>query len=307
MIDLIIKANRPELKPNSLKIYLSALKKLNDNQPITSINFLKDFDSIMNKLDGKSQNTKKSYLNAVVVALQALKEDKELIEKYVKMRDGFQNEYIELVKSHKKSEKQETNWIEWKDYLAMIEKLKDNVKHLNRKKDWTTEDIGNYQEYLITTLYKHYPVRNDFHDMKVISKRDYNKLSKEDKKKSNFLVRSNPMLLILNEYKTSKRYGEKKIEIVPEVAKVISTYLKHHNTGYLLNQPNDFLKPMTTNGVTRSLQKISMREFDGKKIGSSMLRHMYLSHKYGDDVSNKAEDSYVMGHSLQQQDDYIKV
>eukprot|EP01044_Picomonas_judraskeda_P043722 COSAG03_NODE_23141_length_283_cov_0.434783_1_plen_26_part_10 len=26
---------------------------------------------------------------------------------------------------------------------------------------------------------------------------------------------------------------------------------------------------MTTNGVTRSLQKISMREFDGKKIGSS--------------------------------------
>eukprot|EP01050_Picozoa_sp_SAG11_P034613 SAG11_NODE_12309_length_709_cov_385.109836_1_plen_49_part_10 len=49
---------------------------------------------------------------------------------------------------------------------------------------------------------------------------------------------------------------------------------------------------MTTNGVTRSLQKISMREFDGKKIGSSMLRHMYLSHKYGDDVSNKAEDSY---------------
>eukprot|EP01050_Picozoa_sp_SAG11_P068019 SAG11_NODE_48839_length_121_cov_44.863636_1_plen_40_part_11 len=40
---------------------------------------------------------------------------------------------------------------------------------------------------------------------------------------------------------------------------------------------------MTTNGVTRSLQKISMREFEGKKIGSSMLRHMYLSHKYGDD------------------------
>eukprot|EP01047_Picozoa_sp_COSAG01_P103471 COSAG01_NODE_32931_length_573_cov_0.632911_2_plen_28_part_01 len=28
MIDLIIKASRPELKPNSLKIYLSALKKL---------------------------------------------------------------------------------------------------------------------------------------------------------------------------------------------------------------------------------------------------------------------------------------
>eukprot|EP01047_Picozoa_sp_COSAG01_P114762 COSAG01_NODE_43428_length_430_cov_0.489426_1_plen_143_part_11 len=142
MIDLIIKANRPELKPNSLKIYLSALKKLNDNQPITSINFLKDFDSVMNKLEGKSQNTKKSYLNAVVVALQALKEDKELIEKYVKMRDDFQNEYIELVKSHKKSEKQETNWVEWKDYISMVDELKSRVQHLNRKNVWTTEDIG---------------------------------------------------------------------------------------------------------------------------------------------------------------------
>eukprot|EP01050_Picozoa_sp_SAG11_P065319 SAG11_NODE_45453_length_144_cov_619.000000_1_plen_47_part_11 len=47
--------------------------------------------------------------------------------------------------------------------------------------------------------------------MKVISKREYNKLSKNDKKETNYLVRGKPMLLILNEYKTSKRYGEKKI------------------------------------------------------------------------------------------------
>ena len=307
MIDLIIKASRPELKPNSLKIYLSALKKLNNNQPITSIDFMKDYEGIIKKLENKSKNTKKSYLNAVIVALQALKEDKELIDKYVQLRDGFQNDYIEMVKAHKKSEKQETNWVEWKDYISMVDELKKRVQHLNRKKVWTTEDIGAYQEYLLTTLYKHYPVRNDFHDMKVISKREYNKLSKNDKKETNYLVRGKPMLLILNEYKTSKRYGEKKIEVNPEVAQVIRTYLNHHDTGYLLNQPNNYTQPMTTNGVTRSLQKISMREFDGKKIGSSMLRHMYLSDKYGEDVSNKAEDSYVMGHSLAQQDDYIKI
>eukprot|EP01050_Picozoa_sp_SAG11_P070814 SAG11_NODE_52431_length_106_cov_248.000000_1_plen_35_part_11 len=35
------------------------------------------------------------------------------------------------------------------------------------------------------------------------------------------------MLLILNEYKTSKRYGEKKIEVNSEVAQVIRTYLNH--------------------------------------------------------------------------------
>eukprot|EP01050_Picozoa_sp_SAG11_P031364 SAG11_NODE_9714_length_886_cov_140.800508_2_plen_141_part_01 len=141
MIDLIIKASRPELKPNSLKIYLSALKKLNNNQPITSIDFMKDHEGIMKKLENKSKNTKKSYLNAVIVALQALKEDKELIDKYVQLRDGFQNDYIEMVKAHKKSEKQETNWVEWKDYISMVDELKSRVQHLNRKKVWTTEDI----------------------------------------------------------------------------------------------------------------------------------------------------------------------
>eukprot|EP01050_Picozoa_sp_SAG11_P069522 SAG11_NODE_50741_length_112_cov_228.692308_1_plen_37_part_11 len=37
---------------------------------------MKDHEGIMKKLENKSKNTKKSYLNAVIVALQALKEDK---------------------------------------------------------------------------------------------------------------------------------------------------------------------------------------------------------------------------------------
>eukprot|EP01050_Picozoa_sp_SAG11_P031576 SAG11_NODE_9873_length_873_cov_4.003876_1_plen_84_part_10 len=58
MIDLIIKASRADLKDNSLKIYLSALRKLNNNQPVTSIEFMKDFEGIMEKLKDKSSNTK---------------------------------------------------------------------------------------------------------------------------------------------------------------------------------------------------------------------------------------------------------
>eukprot|EP01050_Picozoa_sp_SAG11_P061604 SAG11_NODE_41063_length_198_cov_52.565657_1_plen_65_part_11 len=65
----------------------------------------------------------------------------------------------------------------------MIDTLKNKVQHLNRKKIWTTEEIGEYQEYLLT-------------NMKVISKREYNKLSKNDKKETNYLVRGKPMLLI---------------------------------------------------------------------------------------------------------------
>ena len=307
MIDLVIKAQRPELSDSSLKVYLSALKKLNNNEPIKNIEYLKDFDSIVSKMESKSDNTKKGYLNAVIVTLLALNQPKELIKKYEELRDRYQNEYSDMVASHEKTEKQKANWVEWSEWIEMAENLKEKAKHLKKKIEWTSEDQLIFQDHVITTLYKHYPVRNDFHDMKVITKREYNKLSDSEKKQSNFIVLGNPMLLILNEYKTKKKYGEKKIKVEPEVANVIREYLKHNNSGYLLTQPHNFVNPMTSNGVTWTLQRISAREFDGKKIGSSLLRHMFLSEKYRHNVQDKAKDSYIMGHSLGMQNDYIKV
>ena len=105
----------PNLSPNSLKVYLSALRKLNNNLPPTSVKYLLDVDDILSKIEGKSNNTKKSYLNAVVVALQSAqgksKKYADVIERYEKLRDGYQNEYSEFVASHEKTEKQAANWV----------------------------------------------------------------------------------------------------------------------------------------------------------------------------------------------------
>ena len=68
-----------------------------------------------------------------------------------------------------------------------------------------------------------------------------------------------------------------KIEIEPKVANLVRIFLNHNRTGYLLVSPTNVDQPMSTNGVTRTLQRISATHFDGKKIGSSLLRHMYLS------------------------------
>ena len=70
-MDLLITSHRPNLSSSSLKVYLSALRKLNDNIAPTSVNYLLDVDEILRKIEDKSNNTKKSYLTAVAVALQA--------------------------------------------------------------------------------------------------------------------------------------------------------------------------------------------------------------------------------------------
>ena len=180
-MDLLITSHRPNLSTSSLKVYLSALRKLNNDQPPTSVNYLLDVEQILKKIEGKSNNTKKSYLTAVGVALQAAqgksnKYDK-VIKKYEEIRDGYQNEYADLVASHEKTEKQQANWVDWSDWTEMSDDLGESTKHLKREKEWSDEELLQFQDYLITQLYKHYPVRNDFHDTKVVSKREYNKLT----------------------------------------------------------------------------------------------------------------------------------
>ena len=56
----------------------------------------------------------------------------------------------------------------------------------------------------------------------MITKTEYNKLQDEEKKGGNFLVKhnTNKYFFVLNEYKTSKKYGEKNIEIDEEVLRI---------------------------------------------------------------------------------------
>jgi hypothetical protein len=58
---------------------------------------------------------------------------------------------------------------------------------------------------------------------------------------------------------------------------------------------------VAVNAITRVLNRVF-----GKKIGSSMLRHIYLSDKYKDQNEEMKKDAEAMGHSLDLQRAYIK-
>ena len=65
--------------------------------------------------------------------------------------------------------------------------------------------------------------------------------------------------------------------------------MKHNTSGFLLVSPTHTCidRPINTNGITKTLQRISAEHFDGKKVGSSLTRHMYMSEKYGKNVLDK--------------------
>ena len=113
-------------------------------------------------------------------------------------------------------------------------------------------------------------------------------------------------------YKTSKTDGIQKEKIPDELMEILNIYFKFHpdikNKKIKKGVEVPFLvyyngKPFEkVNCITRILNKI----FD-KSVGSSMLRHIFLSNKYGDVIKEQKEDAAAMGHSVQMQKDYVKI
>jgi integrase len=113
---------------------------------------------------------------------------------------------------------------------------------------------------------------------------------------------------IFNKYKTAKSYGQTILPVPEELQKTLALYIKHHPNKTKLKEGTPLLVKYdgtqlnTTNGITRILNKIF-----GKNVGSSMLRHSYLTTKYADNLKEMKEDQVGMGHSASVQASYIKL
>lgn len=302
--DLIEKKNTTQSTANA---YLRMLTFLNDKVPFKSLAFLRNKEGIMNKLSGLSESTQKTNLAAIVSVLST-QLDKTI---YKGLHKFYLEKMMEKIRetpesNNEKTQKQKDNWIDWEDILKISKNQYEAVKELSTKKTLIPDEYDKLLQSLILGLYVYIPPRrnHDYLNMSIVKK--YNKDMSDE---TNYLDLSYDEF-IFNKYKTSKKYGKQSI-IIPnnELKKILEIYMKHHalykqSKG---KQPVPFLitqegKPITAiNSITRILNKIF-----GKNIGSSMLRHIFLSDKYGKTLEEQKEDSSAMGHSLNQQRDYIK-
>ena len=131
----------------------------------------------------------------------------------------------------------------------------------------------------------------------------------------------NSQEFVFKNYKTATTYGEQRFKIPDELMAIITRYL--HARGIEFKEPaatkrtktpkteqrfapEPFLvqangKPFNNNGITRILNRVF-----GGRVGSSMLRHIYLSGKYGNILEEQKKDAEAMAHSVGMQKDYIK-
>jgi hypothetical protein len=279
---------------NSRKLYIHNLMKLNNGEPIINLDFLKDINAVLSKLAKYKPTTIRSYIIAICTVLK--NNNEKLYNQYYEILSKMNND---LKVNTEKSDKQKENWMDNNDILELFMKLKEEAKTRGKDK------YDNVLRYLILALYViQSPRRNiDYTLMKIsndMSDNQYNYLDLVNRQ------------FIFNNYKTAGKYNQVLVPIEDELFKVIKLYLSvHPEKSKLKNKNYSFHFLISKNGTpidkSSSMTKIMNKIFGGKKIGSSLLRNIYLTNKYSGVMEQLNQDVADMGTSVSNaMNQYIK-
>lgn len=301
------KLHGKNISPSSFELYKKNLLRLNDGKEIRTVNFLKEPEKVLEKIAHYKPNTRRTYIISIVSLLKEEPKLKKLYDRYYSILVTYNKE---LKVNNEKSDAQKVNWLTTEQIKTVYEDLEKSVEPLFQRKKITESEYDRIQSFVILSLYILSPPRRnmDYQLMKIVPK-----YTDEFDKRFNYLVIGDGenAEFVFNNYKTQRTYKTQRIAVPIELFAVIKSYLLYHPLKKELKKKKyavDFLvqstgKPFTSaNTITRILNKIFKR-----KLGVSMLRHIYLTDKYGASSQELKEDAADMGTSVSTiQNQYIK-
>jgi hypothetical protein len=287
----LIKEARPNIKESTIKMYVGNLMKLMKTFNEDNLNFLKDIDQVKEKLSEKHFTTQRNYYNSIIIYLMA-KKDKKIVEEYNDIRDELNKKYVDDNSSGVISDKQKNNFVELSEINKMIKDISNDlsIPKLKKKSSISKKEENLLMVYVILNILIRIPLRNDLSNMILLKKTQYNKLSNKQKEENNYLVMEKGKLnFILNDYKTSKKYKEKVLQIPKDLEKILRMYIKRMDF-----KVNDIIFPLSRNGLSQLLIKTS-KKYLNKSISTTMLRKIVASDLLSDVKKAEKELSKKMG------------
>jgi integrase len=291
----LIREKRPNVTDSSVKTYASLLKNLyykdeaNKDKPV-DVDWFKDAKNVLPMLKEKTPQTRKTNLAAIIVLL-----DGKAPKEYVDLMNNDADKTAEQYAKQEKTEKQEENWLDYTDVVdlwnAKYKKIKGILYNSEPKDKREEQELVKFMAMTVTGGIFFTPRRSEW---------IFLKLKNYDPKTDNYVDMKNSQF-VFQKYKTAKVYGEEVVPFSKEFKAIMSRYIKCVDNDYLLF--NSKGEPMTNVNLTQMLNSIY-----GKKVSTSMLRHIYLSHKFKDMPSlHELQDTAKgMGHSVSQMMEYIK-
>ena len=272
-----INANRPNLSPSSVKTYKSILSSLYravyPDKKDMDLDDFKNSEKIIKHL----QDTPFSKRKTILAALVVLTGDTD----YNSLMMKDQKQYAEDQLGQKKDGKF-VDMLPYTEVEAVLKKYATEAKSLFKKENPTLGDLQNIQSFIIlalTTGIYHEPRRSSDWIMKV---RNY------DEKEDNYLDLKKKVF-VFNHFKTVKKMGQQTIGIDPPLLKILKKWISISGNDFLLF--NNRGNPLQASELTHRLNGIF-----GKNISTSMLRHIFLTHKFGNiDLKDLTDTATAMG------------
>jgi hypothetical protein len=283
--------------------YLQTLWKLSGEKKFNNLAWTKKYDDVQAIIDTYAPSTRGTQYGtlASVLSLFADKPSYKKVYRHWREKSSDERKAVSQQDPHKMSEKQEENWITWDEVEKKKSGLKEDVLQLSSLKKLNEGQYDTMLQYAVLSLYCDIPPRRnqDYLDMYVVKK-----LPKEYSTDKNFYDLQSKQF-VFNKYKTAKTYGEQRIAVPESLQEALAAYFKFHphrtQKEFKMLVKYDGSDLNTVNAITRILNRIFERN-----VGSSMLRHIYLSSRYNG--TNKEMDGVAdaMAHSRSMQNAYIK-
>lgn len=295
------------LSEKTAKYYVQMLYTLHEKMPFTSLAFLRNTEGIAQKVGEYAPTTQKTIYGILTSVLDDMKTKSPYKKAFTfyagQMKD--KKEELEKIKADsngEKTAKQAEAWIDWDDVLKKTDDMRVEVSRFASNKTLTPAQYEKLLNLVVLAVYTYLPPRrNEYTNMFVVGQEP------TDKSRNYYVYPKHQF--VFHNYKTVRTYGSQTIDVPDSpdrpLVTVLDMYLKHHplmkgkpvgkktDVPLLVKQDGTPLHPQ--NGITRRLNMM----FAPKKVGSSLLRHAFLSSRYAGLKDGLEQDTAQMANSPQ--------
>ena len=243
----------------------------------------------MNHLSQFTPGKRKNILSAVV----AVTSNENALAQYRKQMIEDINSFNADQKQQTMTDKQKENWISQKDMVALFRQTEKDVQPLWNKTDLTQIEIQRLMKFVVLACYVLIPPRR-------LQDYIYFKVRNVDTERDNYVSGRS---FVFNKYKTSKTYGQQRVQIPTKLHSIVLRWTKKGLSDYLVFNSKGLQ-------LTQPQLTILLNSIFGKKFSVNGLRHTFITDKVlaNTPALTKLEQTAAdMGHSVGTQQLYRKL
>lgn len=289
IIKTTLRENRPNLSDSSVRTYVSILsniyKRVYPNDESYDIKKFDNTNLFIDFLKDTPFNKRKTILASLVVISGKSEYNK------IMMNDVGEHKAQEL--KQEKNQKQKDNWLEFDEIKNIFDNQEKATKFLYSKTPHSAGDLQAIQNYILLALTSgiFIPPRRSIDWIM--------KWKNFDESKDNYVDLKKNMFIFQN-YKTAKNYHKVEIPLPKKLKNILTKWFKINPTDYILF--DKYFKPINATKITERLNNVF-----GKKLSTSMLRHIFITDKFRDvNLQEIADTATDMGNSPMQLLQYVK-